>query len=480
MLKFFSKLLLVFLPITIFCQSNNNTELFLKYNKYQNLYGADCVEDKITNNRGDGFEDLYGTRNFRVILHGVAYRGGGNNYYHRSNKRSNKNPLPMDGLNNLLNNGFSTSVYLYNVNFESSPKYLVNNKSNDTLKYFQLGGNNSSELDSILMFTYNSIMNHDVGPVYLHCWNGWHQSGFVSAVLLKQFCGYSTEKALRYWEDCADNWTRGYDRIRNAIRDFDPLQKYAIPEDISNEICPCYTDERENDKMIIQNNNDELKSLKITVQFPSNVSDLPPSVSTFLDEYAAMLIENSYLEIEVAGHTDTKGSKEYNLTLSKTRAKNVMDYLILQGVDPSKLTYKGYGEEFPINECVDNVWCNDEKHAKNRRIDFNINNISYQVNFQKNSSVISHKDKLVLSNILLILKSEENLKVEIGGHADKGTGDDFINDNISTLRAQKVFNYLKTNGLDMTNITYVGYGSRLEKFGDERDRRIEFKILKDE
>ena len=144
------------------------------------------------------------------------------------------------------------------------------------------------------------------------------------------------------------------------------------------------------------------------------------------------------------------------------------------------MTFKGYGEEFPINECVDNVWCNDEKHAKNRRIDFNINNISYQVNFQKNSSVISHKDKLVLNNILLILKSEENLKVEIGVIIDKGTGDDFINDNISTLRAQKVFNYLKNNGLDMANITYVGYGSRSEKFGDERDRRIEFKILKDE
>ena len=127
-----------------------------------------------------------------------------------------------------------------------------------------------------------------------------------------------------------------------------------------------------------------------------------------------MLIENPYLEIEVAGHTDAKGSKEYNLTLSETRAKNVMDYLILQGVESSKLTFKGYGEEFPINECVDNVWCNDVKHAKNRRIDFNINNISYQVNFQKNSSVISHKDKLVLNNILLILKSEENLKVEIG------------------------------------------------------------------
>ena len=44
----------------------------------------------------------------------------------------------------------------------------------------------------------------------------------------------------------------------------------------------------------------------------------------------------------------------------------------------------------------------------------------------------------------------------------------------------QLYNYLKDNGLDMTNITYIGYGSRQEKYGDERDRRIEFKILKNE
>ena len=449
-----------------------------KFNYYKNLYEVECVDDKITNNRGEGYESLYGTRNFRVILHGVAYRGGGNNYYHRTNKRSNKNPLPMDGLQNLLENKFSTSVSLYNVNFETSPSYLVNKETNDTLKYFQLGGNTSSELDSILMFSYNSIMNKEVGPVYLHCWNGWHQSGFVSAVLLKQFCGFSTETALHYWEDCADNWTRGYDRIRNAIRDFEPLEKYAIPNEIKNAICPCYEDERANDVLEVENNNDELKSLKITVLFPSNVSDLPPSVSTFLDEYAAMLIENTYLDIEVAGHTDTKGNKEHNLQLSTKRAKNVMDYLILQGVNSSQLTFQGYGEEFPKNECKDDVWCVEEKHAENRRIEFNIVNISYQVNFQKNSSIISPLDKKVLNDILLILKSEENMKIEIGGHADKGTGDDFVNDNISNLRAERIYYYLKDNGLEMTNITFVGYGSRQEKYGDERDRRIEFKIIK--
>ena len=475
--KFFY-FLTIFLFLFSYCFSQNDSLSVVEndFIYYKDLYGVECVQEKITDNKGNGFEELYGTRNFRVILHGVAYRGGGNNYYHRSDKRNNKNPLPMDGLKNLLDNGFSTSVYLYNENFEIAPPFLVNKENKDTLMYYQLGGNNKSELDSILMFAYNSIINKDAGPIYLHCWNGWHQSGFVSAVLLKQFCDFNTESSLHYWEDCADNWTRGYDRIRDAIRDFQPIDRYNIPKEISDVICPCYKDERAND-MIVENNNDELKSLKISVLFPSNVSDLPPSVSTFLDEYAAMLKENNYLHIEIAGHTDVKGDKSHNLLLSEQRAKSVQDYLTLQGVDISQLSYKGFGEEFPLNKCIEGVWCSDQKHAENRRIEFNISSISYQIKFQKSSTIINQKDKLVLNDILMILKSEEGIKIEIGGHADKGTGDDFINNNISHRRAEIIYNYLKDNGMDMKNITFKGYGSLMEKYGDERDRRIEFKIL---
>ena len=469
MSKLFSFLILfLFLFSSCFAQNDSVKIDDSAFKYYKDLYGVECVQEKITDNKGNGFEDLYGTRNFRVILHGVAYRGGGNNYYHRSDKRNNKNPLPMDGLNNLLENGFSTSVYLYNENFETSPPFLVNKEKTDTLKYYQLGGNNKSELDSILMFTYNSIINKDVGPVYLHCWNGWHQSGFVSAVLLKQFCGYNTIKSLHYWEDCADNWTRGYDRIRDAIRDFQPIEKYNIPKEISDVICPCYEDTRKDD--VVVNNNEELKSLKIEIKFPFNVSDLPPSVSTFLDEYANMLKSNSYLSIEVGGHTDSKGTQSYNLTLSDQRAKNVYDYLVNQGVDTSQLSYKGYGETDLKNK-------KDGLNAENRRIEFKIKKISYQINFKKNSSIISRTDKNILNDIRQILSSDKQILVEIGGHADKGTGTDFVNDNISHLRSQSVYNYLKDNGMDMTNITFKGYGSSIPIYNNVRDRRIEFKII---
>ena len=62
-----------------------------KINYYKDIFDLECAKDKATNNRGNGNPILYGTRNFRAILHGVAYRGGGNNYYHKTNKRNNKN-----------------------------------------------------------------------------------------------------------------------------------------------------------------------------------------------------------------------------------------------------------------------------------------------------------------------------------------------------------------------------------------------------
>ena len=54
---------------------------------YQDRYQVSDLNTKIVNNVGNGFEDLYGTRNMRVVLDGLYYRGGGNNYYHRTNKR---------------------------------------------------------------------------------------------------------------------------------------------------------------------------------------------------------------------------------------------------------------------------------------------------------------------------------------------------------------------------------------------------------
>lgn len=453
-----------------------NRESARTFAEYKTLYGVDCVQEKITDNKGEGFENLYGTRNFRAVLHGVAYRGGGNNYYHRSDKRNNKNPLPMDGLQALLDNGFSTSVYLYKENFASAPEFLVNAGSMDTLQYYQLGGNTPSELDSLLMFTYRAIQDETVGPVYLHCWNGWHQSGYVSAVLLKQFCDFDAEKSIHYWEDCADNWSRGYDRIRHAIKVFTPLDKYAISDEVKASICPCYNDIREGDVINIQPQEVTTGKSNTTLQFPTSVSDLPPSVSTFLDQYAEMMKENPFISVEVEGHTDAVGNDFANMELSASRANNVYRYLIQQGVDSTHLTFQGYGEKHLLNRCADGVNCSNEEHALNRRIQFTVTDISQQINFEKGSNVISPDDKLILVKIGRYLREFKDTTIEIGGHADGGSGTEFVNNNISALRAERVFEFLKKNGFDVENLTHHGYGASQPIYHDVRDRRIEFLV----
>lgn len=74
---------------------------------------------------------------------------------------------------------------------------------------------------------------------------------------------------------------------------------------------------------------------------------LRPESKEALDEMARMLADNPNVTIEMSSHTDRHGSDRYNESLSDRRAKSVVDYLIAAGVDPKRLTWKGYGESRP-------------------------------------------------------------------------------------------------------------------------------------
>jgi protein tyrosine/serine phosphatase len=175
----------------------------------------------------------------RTILYGVAYRGGANNYYHKQNKRENKNPIPKDGMANLSAEGFSKVVYLYATNYAGADKYYVNSDSKDTLFYLQNSLSDRKKIKEVMLLIMDVINSKDKGPVYLHCWNGWHQSGFISAAILMQFCNYSNEDALKYWIKNTDGVTKGYDHIQKMIREFKKFDDIKIDESIKKEICPC-------------------------------------------------------------------------------------------------------------------------------------------------------------------------------------------------------------------------------------------------
>ncbi len=86
-----------------------------------------------------------------------------------------------------------------------------------------------------------------------------------------------------------------------------------------------------------------------------------------LNKVVDFLKNNPKVEIEIAGHTDSRGSDEYNLNLSQGRSQAVVDYLISQGIDSNRLTAHGYGEEKPIDTND-----TDEGRANNRRVEFTV------------------------------------------------------------------------------------------------------------
>lgn len=74
---------------------------------------------------------------------------------------------------------------------------------------------------------------------------------------------------------------------------------------------------------------------------------LRPESKEALDEMAQVMRDNPNITIEMASHTDRKGSDEYNLALSERRAKSVIDYLISVGIAADRLQHVGYGESRP-------------------------------------------------------------------------------------------------------------------------------------
>lgn len=99
------------------------------------------------------------------------------------------------------------------------------------------------------------------------------------------------------------------------------------------------------------------------VNFQTNSDRLLPSASAILDDAAATLRKNPTIKVEVAGHTDSDGSAEYNEGLSARRAATVRDYLAAKGVAMDRMTTRGYGESQPI---ADNS--TREGKAQNRRV----------------------------------------------------------------------------------------------------------------
>jgi len=99
-----------------------------------------------------------------------------------------------------------------------------------------------------------------------------------------------------------------------------------------------------------RDNADHQQSVNLNVPFDSNSSTLTPQASAQLAQLeialnSATLAKDRFV---VAGHTDAKGSAQYNKQLSQRRAEAVKGYLVSKGIDANRLDAVGYGSEHPL------------------------------------------------------------------------------------------------------------------------------------
>jgi OOP family OmpA-OmpF porin len=266
-----------------------------------------------------------------------------------------------------------------------------------------------------------------------------------------------------------------------------------------------------------------LSSQKIHFQY--NKADVKASSYTLLDSLVETAKKCPNDAILVAGHTDSVGSKNYNLKLSTNRANRVREYLITHGIDKSRVRAIGYGESKPI---ADNS--TKEGQAKNRRIELNVMDIKDlpsapkvekvikeeqlqevksiqtvdntedvqfscerefqrifskdKIHFDYNKASIASNSYKLLDLLADVIKKCPNKIISIEGHTDS-IGSKSYNLKLSLNRVNAVKDYLVKKGVSADRLEVVGHGeskplvSNMLKAGRAKNRRIEFIVKGD-
>ncbi len=102
------------------------------------------------------------------------------------------------------------------------------------------------------------------------------------------------------------------------------------------------------------------------VLFQLNAATIQPDFTAMLDQVVNRMQENSRLKVEVVGHADDTGGKDYNLRLSINRAIAVKQYLMEQGVNERRIITYGKGATQPVSSNE-----TEEARKRNRRVEIN-------------------------------------------------------------------------------------------------------------
>ncbi len=163
---------------------------------------------------------------------------------------------------------------------------------------------------------------------------------------------------LKDIEDCKNKFTNAYKKILAS-----EVSKNSIIKKQKSDINSSLVSEKNKSYFI---RGDKTKNVLVFFNYDSHKLSITEKAK--LDNYISTLIKTVSNPIIIYGHTDTKGSKKYNLILSKQRALSVSQYFRKKGLN-NKIIIKSYGEDYPLIITDDNV-----KEEKNRRVEVIINN----------------------------------------------------------------------------------------------------------
>ena len=112
---------------------------------------------------------------------------------------------------------------------------------------------------------------------------------------------------------------------------------------------------------------DQARILATTIYFDLDRSDLSADARSTLDAKLGILTSSPAIRIRVAGHTDERGSDEYNIALGQRRAAAARRYLVQRGIAADRIDITSFGEEQPVcTESFESCW------SQNRRDEFEI------------------------------------------------------------------------------------------------------------
>ncbi|MBT8317756.1 MAG: OmpA family protein [Lutibacter sp.] len=110
------------------------------------------------------------------------------------------------------------------------------------------------------------------------------------------------------------------------------------------------------------------------IYFDLDKSNIRDDAAIELEKVLRIMQKYPKIKIDLGSHTDSRAPDLYNVKLSERRAQSSLNWIIEKGIDPSRITGKGYGETQLVNKCANGVKCTEEEHQLNRRTEFVILN----------------------------------------------------------------------------------------------------------